>query len=691
MPVHDTKAMLDLLSGQAKSLKLTATNEATRPVYNYAACRRFTAYRLYLSMFELKGLPVDDDTHTAGFADGVVTKFLSRLTELDQCDAAHGVSLDFTDGLPKLKSFASWFDFKELLSTALLKARNTASVPLAYLVRDHTDVTDEIRSAPYPSIDEELISTTVLTGSHFAVDNKRLWDGLKALCLGGSVYHFISKFDRKRDGRAAWLALVQQAEGEAAKEQRKNDAYTSIKTARFSGRNKFSFASYTARHQEGHNILSEEGEPVPEHKKVSDFLAGISDPRMANLKDIVNSDVDKRNNFTACQIYLETSLKKRKTDDKAASEATAKIGALGGKPPPVRKPFKPKHSTKRAGIKRHYSKAEWAEIRKDPAKYAAVLAARNKKDPVDPKSVSSVTAQDIHAIVAAAVAAALPSSTVSGVVSDSDPPMTEPGNAEPSSEGTAGSTESLAKGTALSFEAAKLKSAGAQFHKRHQAKTKASIAAAASAASISSVKALTTVPVAPFEKDISLAKKRRVIVLDDDMEEDGYWTDSGDDTDSDDDDASMGDTDDEDDPMDAPSTSPLPVKNIAERLAEAADAAEAVADRFKLMDAVKDKPVSSPGLYFWRIANRFMELQSEKNMHSTFQSEGDRLEYYDLKDQIDSIVREAGESCSDKACAAYAALEAARGGESIAVCNTAYIRGKRIAKDARKGELSESE
>jgi hypothetical protein len=68
-------------------------------------------------------------------------------------------------------------------------------------------------------------------------------------------------------------------------------AYAKIAAARFSGQKcNFTFDNYVEKHQDGHNTLADLGEPVPETKKVTDFLSGITDPRLNNSKDVILGD-----------------------------------------------------------------------------------------------------------------------------------------------------------------------------------------------------------------------------------------------------------------------------------------------------------------------------------------------------------------------------------------------------------------
>jgi hypothetical protein len=75
------------------------------------------------------------------------------------------------------------------------------------------------------------------------------------------------------------LTLRWQCEGTLAVQSRKAAAYAKIATARYNGqRRTFTFDNYVEIHQGARNTLLDLNEPVPETKKVTDFLAGITDP-----------------------------------------------------------------------------------------------------------------------------------------------------------------------------------------------------------------------------------------------------------------------------------------------------------------------------------------------------------------------------------------------------------------------------
>jgi hypothetical protein len=106
-------------------------------------------------------------------------------------------------------------------------------------------------------------------------------------------------YQSSRDGRNGWKSLINYYEGESARTRSKQDCYDAISKANYLGpRRNFDFFSYVGIHQQAHQDLVRLGEPVPENKKVRDFLQGINDPQCANIKLNVLSNMTYMNDFT---------------------------------------------------------------------------------------------------------------------------------------------------------------------------------------------------------------------------------------------------------------------------------------------------------------------------------------------------------------------------------------------------------
>jgi hypothetical protein len=219
-----------------------------------------------------------------------------------------------------------------LFTTYLGRVKGAALSPLSYLVRDHTEVTDDIRTAEYASVQEKLIATTALSGAHFDLDNRTLYDEYKPLVVDGPGWSFIKRFDKAKDERAAVLALKTQAEETSAKLTQKQLAYASLASSVYLGPRKgFTFASYVTLHQAAHNELMDLEEPVSESKKVTDFLKGIRYPLLNTGKAIVLDDPAKMGDFEECQQYLSTVVQNLAAQSKAKRHILLVVTDRGGK------------------------------------------------------------------------------------------------------------------------------------------------------------------------------------------------------------------------------------------------------------------------------------------------------------------------------------------------------------------------
>jgi hypothetical protein len=187
----------------------------------------------------------------------------------------------------ELTDLNKWEIFWERFESYMSRLHGAAKCPYTYVFREEADVNAATHAAVYQDHDAWLVATTLLQGDWFTIDNQCVYDEFKNLVVKGPGWSFAKAFDRTKDGRGAVLALKRQCEGTSAVQSRKAAAYARIASARYTGqKHGFTFDTCVELHQSAHNTLAELNEPVPETKKVTDFLAGISDPRISNAKDL---------------------------------------------------------------------------------------------------------------------------------------------------------------------------------------------------------------------------------------------------------------------------------------------------------------------------------------------------------------------------------------------------------------------
>jgi hypothetical protein len=232
----DIDKMIQHIQTEVRNMPLDPNNP--RPVFPFVSVKRFKAFYHWIIYTDARG----QNLQPGQFTEATLQKWMAHIMELDR---------NKNDGEAKLPepltSFDDWVEWEERLFTFCSNRRSDRTgVPFSYLLRAHTEVTDELRNAEYDSIDDDLIATMVLAGGDMEHDNQQLYNILKGLLQDGAAAPFMAPHNRARNGRLAYLAVKAQAEGHAAKTSRKAKAYAQIATARFTGRSRYTFDSYIA-------------------------------------------------------------------------------------------------------------------------------------------------------------------------------------------------------------------------------------------------------------------------------------------------------------------------------------------------------------------------------------------------------------------------------------------------------------
>lgn len=244
---------------------------------------------------------------------------------------------------PTLNTFKDWPKWWELFDNHMKQIYGDSDVNLSYVHRPHVEVTQEMHDSPdYESDDEKYYMTLALNTEGYLLDRTRVWVELKTLIVDGPGWEFIQMYEASRDGREAVLALKQQNEAESSIQMRKTSAYTALSSLLYEGPKKnWTFAHFVTAHQKHYNVLLDCGEPVPETKKVTDFISRITDPTLQAAISNVWGDQTKLSSFTECHQYLakvaagakitaQTSRKRRMgkvTTDTTSSKKKPKLEA----------------------------------------------------------------------------------------------------------------------------------------------------------------------------------------------------------------------------------------------------------------------------------------------------------------------------------------------------------------------------
>jgi hypothetical protein len=375
--------------------------------FSSASARRLQAFKFWAEEQYMCVM----DTNPALFTAPVSGSYL-RIMRADEIEEA--AKKGQTPTIPDpIKSEKDWFKFWEEFKNYLGRVRGAAKVPILYVVRDHREVTDEIRDSAYTSHSRKVSALLRLSGEHFDVDNVSVWEILKGLTIDGFAWSFVKRFDNTMDGRGAIEALRRQCEGKTSVKTRKNKAYASIAGAVYRGiRKNFTFAQYVAIHQTGHNKLAACNEPIPEIKKVSDFFAGINDSSLEARITCVLSDDRYSDSFESTQQFLGTLVanqmihrqgRKGTSDDSnvSSTEGGGNRSIKGGKATKKKRVAACFYSNKAWNSLTADKKAQVIELKKAAKKRKPKEAAGSKRkalatesDRHEPESDEEVDAED---------------------------------------------------------------------------------------------------------------------------------------------------------------------------------------------------------------------------------------------------------------------------------------------------------
>ena len=187
----------------------------------------------------------------------------------------------------------NWKTWKAEFEAYLSAIRGENGTPLSYIIRDDDDMTEEqLDDLEGPA---KEIFEAPLQGTYFERDNYQVFQHLRTQIVGSSAETHIESFERKSDGRNAWLFLKTKYEGEDARNAAIAIARKDISSASWERNLKnWSFDDYCLRHTRANNTLSKYGVPVDGPSQVRAFLDGIHNHSMDGIKSNVMFDSETK-------------------------------------------------------------------------------------------------------------------------------------------------------------------------------------------------------------------------------------------------------------------------------------------------------------------------------------------------------------------------------------------------------------
>lgn len=233
-----------------------------------------------------------------------------QIERMDYEDRVASSKVEASSKPSALKSLTGWRSFWKQFDAYCQQARGTMFLPLAYVYRVNEVVDPQAHlRIDYPNSDVQLTETVALSGKDFKIDNIALWNVLAPLVMDGTAWAFIKSFERSKDGRAAVLALKNQAEGNASEQTRKAEAYKTLQTLQYSGKaKKVSYDNYVEKLQFAFTELLDCGEEMSESRKVNHLLRGIKSDRLNAAFAHITGTPILLNDFNQANAYIKSMM-----------------------------------------------------------------------------------------------------------------------------------------------------------------------------------------------------------------------------------------------------------------------------------------------------------------------------------------------------------------------------------------------
>ena len=287
----------------------------------------------------------------------------------------------------------------EAFSDHLHRCIGVRMIPLAYVIREQTAVPaacpplepNQPFSEANGSIEEDLIQRSLHTHGLFKTDNASVYFKLEEATRSTPQADSIAPFQKKKDGRGAFLALLKQYAGEDKWNAiiKKHDNI--LHTRKWKGQGNFSLESFIQVHRNAFVSMKAAVQHVAfqlpnEHTRVTYILDAIEcedaslQAAMANIKgDTVVGG--KRTDFELAAAHLlpeDPVARKRQSTKRPVADISAMDVDEG--PPTRGKPSDKRYGIGKTGVHFRYHTPD--EYKKLPQEQKAELALWRIKDPI---------------------------------------------------------------------------------------------------------------------------------------------------------------------------------------------------------------------------------------------------------------------------------------------------------------------
>lgn len=273
---------------------------------------------------------------------------------------------------PTIIKGKDWTKTMEKIRELLRNSLGSTGIPLAYVVRDKEEIA-EYPEGGWPSPQDEMIGRAPINNpgdnpertAAFKRDNQKVWTIIATLTTDHDCWTYVHPFQRRRDGRGAFLALWAQFLGPNNVDNMAALAeMTLAKTVYYGEKKRWNFEKCVRQHIAQHTIL-ENLVPygyagIDSRSKVRHLLDSVKTKQLDSVKTQIIASANLRNDFDACVTLYKDFIKQMSSDD-GGSLTIAEVKTSGN---PLKRSGTPKGPGGKADQveDRYYDQAEYSKL-----------------------------------------------------------------------------------------------------------------------------------------------------------------------------------------------------------------------------------------------------------------------------------------------------------------------------------------
>ena len=225
--------------------------------------------------------------------------------------------------VPKISRSLPIIKWTEAFSDYLSRVVGARTIPLTYIIREKADVpnlaptlaTNQPYSTEHGSVEQELIARASHTDPLFDTDNATVYYALEEGTRTTSYAASLKPFQRTKDGRSAWQAIVRQYAGEDKWRAEIKRQETLLHTHKWKGQSNHSLEKFIAQHRNAFVSLTQCAQYVAyqlpnDTTRVTYLLDAIEcndaplQAAMALVRNDTTPEVGKMNDFESTAAFI---------------------------------------------------------------------------------------------------------------------------------------------------------------------------------------------------------------------------------------------------------------------------------------------------------------------------------------------------------------------------------------------------